>query len=221
MARPTRYLFDRDFAAGDIPDTERVARRMRAERAEEVGRVSTDAYSRGVAEGRAQLVGEIEARTADALTQIAARLGLLVDGVERSTARLRSESMTLAVAAATRLACELVRRHPLAEIEALFEDCLSHLDHAPRLSVRVDHSLAAIVEQRLAALAAARGFEGVLAVAGEPGIFPGDCRIEWASGGVVRDFARIAADIEQAVRRHVETDAQDPREPMIENGADT
>lgn len=218
LPRPARYLFDRDFDAGDIPDTERVARRMRAERAEEVGRVSSDAFSRGVAQGRAEMMAETDARIADCLTQISARLGLLVDEVEQSTVRLRSESTALAVAAATRLACELVRRQPLAEIEALFSECLAHLDHAPRLTVRVDHSLAAMVEERLTALSNARGFEGVIVVAGEPGMFPGDCRVEWASGGMTRDFGRIAAEIEQAVRRHVQPDGQ-RREPRIDNGA--
>ena len=37
---------------------------------------------------------------------------------------------------------------------------------------------------------AARGFEGRLVVLAEPEIAPGDCRIEWADGGVVRDQRR-------------------------------
>ena len=37
----------------------------------------------------------------------------------------------------------------------------------------------------------------------EPDIAPGDCRIEWADGGVKRDPAIIEAAIDEAVARYV------------------
>ena len=40
-------------------------------------------------------------------------------------------------------------------------------------------------------LAKERGFEGRLITLGEPDIAPGDVRLEWADGGVVRDRSRI------------------------------
>ena len=47
------------------------------------------------------------------------------------------------------------------------------------------------------------GFEGRLVVLGEPGIALGDCRIEWADGGVNRDTAAAEAAIGEAVARYV------------------
>ena len=51
-------------------------------------------------------------------------------------------------------------------------------------------------------------------VLAEPDIAPGDCRIEWADGGVKRDRAAIEAAIDEAVARYVaarrEADADMP-----------
>jgi flagellar assembly protein FliH len=48
-------------------------------------------------------------------------------------------------------------------------------------------------------MARERGYEGRLVVMGEPDIAPGDGRIEWADGGIVREQARIEAAVDQAV----------------------
>jgi flagellar assembly protein FliH len=40
-------------------------------------------------------------------------------------------------------------------------------------------------------------------VQSESGLAPGDCRIEWTEGGMVRDRAATAAAIEDAVARYV------------------
>ena len=42
-----------------------------------------------------------------------------------------------------------------------------------------------------------------LVVLAEPEIAAGDCRIEWADGGIERDSAAIAAAIDEAVTRYV------------------
>ena len=49
----------------------------------------------------------------------------------------------------------------------------------------------------------ASGFDGRLVVLAEPDIAPGDCRIEWADGGLKRDRAATEAAIEEAVARYV------------------
>ena len=46
---------------------------------------------------------------------------------------------------------------------------------------------------------ALHGFDGRLVVLAEPGIALGDCRIEWADGGLARDRAATEAAIGEAV----------------------
>ena len=49
-------------------------------------------------------------------------------------------------------------------------------------------------------------------VIAEPDIALGDCRIEWADGGVTRDSAKTEAAIAEMVRRYVT--ARAPEAPM-------
>ena len=52
-------------------------------------------------------------------------------------------------------------------------------------------------------IAQLHGFEGRLVVLAEPGMALGDCRIEWADGGLARDRAATEAAIGEAVGRYV------------------
>ena len=79
---------------------------------------------------------------------------------------------------------------PFTEIAALATECLKHLAAAPHVVVRVNDSLHEIARARLDEIARARGFEGRLMVVAEPEIAVGDCKIEWADGGVVRNAAK-------------------------------
>ena len=47
------------------------------------------------------------------------------------------------------------------------------------------------------------GFEGRMVILAEPTIATGDCRIEWADGGVVLDRAAIEAKISELVGRYL------------------
>ena len=55
-------------------------------------------------------------------------------------------------------------------------------------------------------------------VLAEPGIAPGDCRIEWADGGVDRDRAATEPRIDDAVGRYVA--ARTAAMPSMTNSGD-
>ncbi len=97
--------------------------------------------------------------------------------------------MDVAVAVARKLAPALIAREPLSEISALTSECLRHLNTAPHLVVRINDRLQDVARKELDAIAQARGFAGRLVILGEPDLPPGDCRIEWADGGIVRSRA--------------------------------
>jgi flagellar assembly protein FliH len=109
----------------------------------------------------------------------------------------------VAVAVARKLAPELIAREPFAEIAALASECFRQLIAAPHVAVRLSETLYPAAREKLEELARARGFEGRLVVLAEPDIAPGDCRIEWADGGIKRDRAAAEAAITEAVARYV------------------
>ena len=122
-------------------------------------------------------------------------------GVE---ARLETEAVEVAVAVARKLAPELIAREPLAEMAALATNCFRHLVAAPHVVVRVNDALYETARQAIDEVVRRCGLESRLVVLAEPDIAPGDCRIEWADGGITRDSAATAAAIEEAVARYIE-----------------
>jgi len=197
MTTTAKYLFDEDFSGGGKPTITLVEHERRRADAE------SQAYRKGFAAGQQQAEGEAAQRTANALALIADGLGKLDRALAGIEARLETEAVEVAVAVAGKLAPELIAREPMAEISALATDCFQHLVKTPHVVVRVGPEIHELAKAKLEEIAHARGFEGRLVVLSEPGLAAGDCRIEWADGGVAREEAATLALINDAVDRYV------------------
>jgi flagellar assembly protein FliH len=69
--------------------------------------------------------------------------------------------------------------------------------------VRINDSLYEAAREKIERHAAQSGFQGRLVILAEPDIATGDCRIEWADGGVVLERAAIEAKIDDLVGRYM------------------
>jgi flagellar assembly protein FliH len=197
MKATAKYLFDEDFATGEKPTITMVEHERRRVDAE------AQAHRKGFA------AGETKAQN-DAAQRTAAALGLIADGLERLDraltgieARLETEAVQVAVAVGAKLAPELIAREPFAEISALATECFMHLVNTQHLVLRIGADIYETAKDKLEEIARARGFEGRLVVLSDASMAPGDCRIEWADGGVVRDQAATLATIDDVVGRYV------------------
>jgi flagellar assembly protein FliH len=191
MKATAKYLFDEDFSPGEKPPTITLveAERRRAD-------AESLAYRKGFAAGQTQAQSGALAVIADGLE----RLDKALAGIE---ARLETEAVEVAVAVAGKLAPELIAREPFAEISALATESFNHLVKAPHVVVHIGAEIYEDAKVKLDEIAAARGFEGRLVVLPDPAMAPGDCRIEWADGGVARDRAATLAVIDDLVDRYV------------------
>jgi flagellar assembly protein FliH len=197
MKATAKYMFDEDFSGGAKPTITLVEHERRRADAE------SQAYRKGFAAGQEQAQTE-------AVEHIATALGLIADSMDKLhralagiEARLETEAVDVAVAVAGKLAPELIARQPFAEISALATDCFQHLVKTPHVVVHIAPEIHDMAKDKLEEIARARGFEGRLMVQAEDGLKPGDCRIEWADGGVKRDAAATRAVIDDAVARYV------------------
>jgi flagellar assembly protein FliH len=197
MANTAKYLFDEDFATGEKPTITLVE----AERRRVDG--ESQAYRKGFAAGETKAQGEAAQRAATALALMADGLDKLYKALAGIEMRLETEAVEVAVAVAGKLSPALIAREPFAEISALTTECFQHLVKTPHVVVRVGPAIYEIAKDKLEAIAQARGFEGRLVVMAEDGLAAGDCRIEWADGGVARDEAATLATIDDAVARYV------------------
>ena len=200
MAAPAKYMFDMDFAA---PDKTREKAPTAADIAQKVANAEAKAYRDGFDAAQREAKVESDRRAALALEEI----GIAIKGIaQRFTGienRMETEAVDVAVAVARKLCSELIAAEPLAEITGLVSDCFSHLVSTPHLVVRISDSLYEDARERIEKLAKQSGFEGRLVILAEPSIATGDCKIEWADGGVVLERAAIETKINELVGRYM------------------
>jgi flagellar assembly protein FliH len=198
MATPSKFLFDLDFAAPKVANTIPLS-----DHQAQLAEAESRGYAKGFAAGQQEAEAQTARRLAQALERINQTLATIVGGLTALENRLEAEAVEVATAVARKLASELVAREPLIEIEKLVRDCFRQLTATPHVVVRVSDALYPHVLEKLDAIANESGFQGRLVVLAESDIRDGDCRIEWADGGVNRDSARTEAAIVESVGRFV------------------
>jgi flagellar assembly protein FliH len=205
MAAPAKFLFDMDFGA---PDKAREKPATAAEIAQKVASAEARAYRDGYDAGQREAKAESDRRTALALEEIGITIKGIATRFSGIETRMETEAVDVAIAVARKLCNELISGEPLAEITALVGDCFSHLVSTPHLVVRINDSLYEAAREKIERQAAQSGFEGRLVILAEPEIATGDCRIEWADGGVVLERAAIEAKINELVGRYIASRSQ-------------
>jgi len=205
MAAPAKFLFDMDFSA---PDKMRERPATPSEIAQKIAAAEARAYRNGYDAALHETKVESDRRAALALEEI----GITIKGIAARFSgietRMETEAVDVAIAVARKLCSELIAREPLGEITSLVSDCFAQLVSTPHLVVRINDSLYEAAQQRIEKLAKQSGFEGRLVILAEPEIETGDCRIEWADGGVVLERAAIDAKIDELVGRYIASSNQ-------------
>jgi flagellar assembly protein FliH len=199
MASPAKFLFDTDFAA---PDKSR-ERPTQVEMAQKIAAAEQRAYRDGFDAGQREAKAESDRRAALALEEIKIGLQGIAARFAGIETRMETEAVDVAVSVARKLCSELIAAEPLGEIVGLVKECFSHLVSTPHLVVRINASLYEMARDQIERLAKQSGFEGRLVILAEPEIATGDCRIEWADGGVVLDRTAIDAKIDELVARYI------------------
>jgi flagellar assembly protein FliH len=200
MAAPAKFLFDTDFGRSGRAGPNAVSQ---AQHQAAVAEAEARGFRNGSAAAKTEIAADAERRVAAALARAAGALELMAGGFERVERGLEAEAVSVAVAVAAKLAPALIAREPLAEVEALAAECFRQLVNVPHVVVRVNDSAFEAAQKQLANTAATCGLQGRLVVLSEPEIAPGDCRVEWADGGAVRDRAGVEAAIMAAVERYL------------------
>ncbi len=160
-----------------------------------------DGYADGFANGKAAAEAAAAARLSATLERLADQLEYIVQSAVDTAARQREGVIEIGAAIARKLLPDLSRRQGTAEAEAMMSAVITELIDEPRMVIRVaDEDLDALSD-RIDTIAQRRGFAGKVVLLAEPSVAAGDCRIEWADGGVERDSARLWNDIDQAVVR--------------------
>jgi flagellar assembly protein FliH len=202
MPAMRKFLFDVSFdspVADSAPSPQKpVEPRFSAA---ELEQARTKAFAEGQATAQAAARAAAEKTIADSLQRIVAQAGELLQAQEQAGQLATRTAIATAIAVLRKLQPELTRRKGLVEIEGVLAQCLGTMREEPRMLVRVHDSLLDPLRERLDAVTAAAGYEGRVVLLADDGLAAGDCRVEWADGGIERDTGRLWREIDAALAR--------------------
>jgi len=199
MSAPARFLFDIDFDAPKPANTISLA-----DHQSRIAEAETEGYRKGFAAGQQEAQSNSNRRLIAAMEAIAHSLGTLAQGLSAVEDRLETEAVEVAAMTGRKLAATLIEREPMAEITALAASCFRELIAIPHVVVRVNDALYEDAKEKLGEIARHSGFDGRLLILAEPDIGIGDCQIEWADGGMIRNRSDIDGKINTTIRRFID-----------------
>lgn len=200
MGAPAKFLFDTDFS---VPNKSNERAPTTQEIAQQIAAAESRAYQNGFDAAQREARVQSDRRIALAIENIAAGIKGIAQSITAVEARMETEAVDVAVAVARKLCSELIAAEPLTEITALVCDSFRHLGSTPHLVVRINDQLYDTAREQIERIAKQNGFTGQLVILAEPDIETGDCRIEWADGGIVLERTAIDARIDELVRGYM------------------
>ena len=232
MANPSKFLFDMDFSAEEEPQAvapvEPEIPMMPVSQHEALlEEARKKAFEEGRTQAQAELLGSQEKLLLDEVGQLVAAVGKVLSTLEEEQAAQEKDAISLAFLVARRLCAHLIARQPLAETVALVTECLGPLRRAPHLVIRIAEKEVEALKKRIDPIIHEKGFEGRLVILGETDIARGDCHIEWADGGILRDRKALERQIDASIKAYFQARAatvkahaaQSPKAPEKETDA--
>ncbi|WP_297110866.1 FliH/SctL family protein [uncultured Devosia sp.] len=219
MAQPARFTFDLDL---EPPSSSRRASTPSVPTIPEdvvaqlIANAREEAYAEGLKAGEQNAASMAAQTIAAAAGTLATQTASSARALDAACAEHHQQAVELALSIGRKLALHLVARFPLAELEALVAECLPSLNGVPHLVIRCHPDLADAIRDTATAQMSHSGFTGRLVVMGDPDIRIGDGRLEWVDGGLVRDIADTARQIDRQIATYL---AARTRGQSTENGS--
>ena len=193
----TRFQFDTVFASDNVRGLSGGGKKRSTFAADEVENIRKEA----LATGKQEALAEATHAQAVALSAIAQSTSVLIEQFDRHIECVRQESAALALAVARKLAGGALSIAPQLELESFLSDCLHRLYREARLVVTVTPDNADYLRSRIEDIVTQNGFSGRVVIMPDPAMGPGDCRIEWADGGIEKNLEATFASIEERLRQ--------------------
>jgi flagellar assembly protein FliH len=203
MAQPARFTFDLDLGRRTAPTAPPEPTMPERLVAELLAQAREEAYAEGLAAGERNATSVAAQTLAAAAGTLATQSAEMAAALDDATAQAQREAIELAASIGRKLALHLLARYPTVELDALIGECMQSLGGVPHLVVRCHPSIADGIRDIATAHMQTSGFAGRLVVMGDPDLRLGDGRLEWVDGGLVRDIAATAKDIDSKISAYL------------------
>ncbi len=193
-----KYMFDLSFDANAVV-SHAPERKPVLMKPDQIDAMKKESFDEGFAAGKKEGLDAQAAALNALLDKIDASMAALVQNLGDLTAEQQAQTRVLALSIAKKIVPYFAERQGMAEIEAVVDDALRDMEREPRLVVRVEEGQFDALNEKIQAIATRRAFCGKVVVIADNGVASGDCRVEWADGGVARDTQATWNTIEKAV----------------------
>ncbi|PCI49595.1 MAG: hypothetical protein COB49_04795 [Alphaproteobacteria bacterium] len=167
-------------------------------------RLQETAFAEGREAGRAEALDSLEQNCENLTRNILTAAQNLGERQDEQVALMHKEAAKLAFTIMEKLAPAAVEKTPLAEIELLVNQCLENSPLEPRLVIRVDEAILPGLQDKLEKMQQSCGYPGQVILISETMTHISDCRVEWANGGVERDFNSLMNTIKNTVQNFID-----------------
>jgi flagellar assembly protein FliH len=193
-----KFLFEHSFdlAAGAVRPPERKPVTLKPE---QVDALKKEAYDSGFAAGQKASADGQANQLAATLKRIEERIGQMTENMQSFWQEQEAKARHVALAVARKILPDFTSKGGLQEIQALLTTAISEMVHEPRLVVRVHESQFDAINSNVQDITAQKAYAGKVIVLADAEITSGDCRIEWADGGIERNVEAAMKDIEKVV----------------------
>jgi flagellar assembly protein FliH len=184
-----KFLFERSFD-GDLGlDLDEKAKPTFTE--EQLDTAKKEAFEEGRRAGeQSAMAAEAQVQT-NMLATLGDRFSAALAEAEACWNRQLADLMSVATVIARKIVPVYAEKNGTSEIEAIVARAVEEMGREPRLVVRVPEASFDFLNDRIAKIAEERAFPGKIVVLG-----PSDCKVEWADGGIERDFNRLWQEID-------------------------
>lgn len=197
------FTFDRDFSQTNAGGTYReAAPQLPVSYAEHMRLLEATrlaSFSEGFENGRMHQQQDEQSRLTVCLEDVARRFAETASDMRRMAQKSHEEAVLFALLFARKLAGELLDALPVMAVEGAAKAIFADLRGSPHVAVRVNPALVDLCKEKLSALLRENGMETKLFVFPDPEIATGDCRIEWADGGIVRSRSKLTSMMDEAL----------------------
>lgn len=169
-----------------------------------IEKMKAAAYEQGMADARAELENRIDDDQESLLKKLLAATTTLISAADEHALTSQQMATDIARKIAMILAPALIKREPIAEIEAVINNCLQHLHREPHIVIRVTDSALEEVRPFVEQMTRECGIEERVLLLSDPSLGPSDCKIEWSEGGVSRSYKEVEEDINLIINNYLE-----------------
>lgn len=137
----------------------------------------------------------LEVRVAAALEDLSHRLGDIGSNLQTAAEADRGEAIAIGLHISHALVPKALACAPTADVEAMLQELLPHLQTEPTLRLALAPEFVGPVREHLEDVITRSGYRGAFVIEDDPSLAPGDARLEWTEGRALRSLSWLENEL--------------------------